>query len=200
MNEDLRTYILENMDEGTVINIERKKEKAVLDKKIKTFRDDISYSEVPMDACYNMCKEDEDVMYGSMMEEETCLPNMSLDDYIKNHMDKYNDFQKTLFKMIDERKLTDSEVYNKVNVSRKTFSKIRNEEDYHPSKETVILLGISLELNLEDMEYLLSTASYAMPKNNAYDLIIRYCFHKNIYDLYQINEMLDEYNCKLLSI
>ena len=59
---------------------------------------------------------------------------------------------------------------------RLLFSKIRNDKKYHPSKETVILLGLSLELNEQEIDILLNSASYSLPKNNRYDLIIRFCF------------------------
>ena len=77
------------------------------------------------------------------------------------------------------------------------FNKIRSDVMYHPSKETVILLGLSLELNEEQAEELLNSASYSLPKNNVYDLIIRFCFVEGIYELKKVNELLDSYNCKL---
>lgn len=112
---------------------------------------------------------------------------------------KYSNFQNLLFKMIDERNLKDSDVYNKVHIDRRLFSKIRN-ENYHPSKETIILLGLSLELNEEEIIKLLDSASYSLPKNNYYDLIIRFCFINKIYDIFKVNELLDEYNCKLFNV
>ncbi|MGM9877607.1 MAG: hypothetical protein ACI33S_03060 [Bacilli bacterium] len=122
----------------------------------------------------------------------------NIDDFIKEN-DKYNDFQTTLFKMIDERNLIDSDVYNKVHIDRRLFSKIRNDKKYHPSKETILLLGLSLELNEQEIEKLLDSASYSLPRNNHYDLIIRFCFMKGIYKLTDVNNLLDQYNCKLFN-
>ena len=124
--------------------------------------------------------------------------DIDLKSYLQEK-DKYNDFQTTLFKLIDDRKLLDSEVYNKVHIDRRLFSKIRNDKDYHPSKETVLLLGLSLELSEEEIEKLLDSASYSLPKNNHYDLIIRFCFMKGIYKISDVNDLLDEYNCKLFN-
>ena len=104
-----------------------------------------------------------------------------------------------LFKLIDSKDLKDSDVYNKVNIDRRLFSKIRSDKNYHPSKETVILLTIVLELNEKELDNLLESASYSLPKNNKYDLIIRFCFINKIFKLTDINELLYEYNCKLLS-
>ena len=122
----------------------------------------------------------------------------NIDDYIKDSISD-NKFQAKLFNFIDERNLKDSDVYNKVHIDRRLFSKIRSDSDYHPSKETVILLGLALELNEEEFEELLNTAAYSLPKNNVYDLIIRFCFVEGIYDLNNVNELLDSYNCKLFS-
>ena len=122
----------------------------------------------------------------------------SINEYIDNNKDE-NKFQKLLFNYIDRKNLKDSDVYNKVGIDRRLFSKIRSDKDYHPSKDTVILLGISLELSEDEIEDLLLSASYSLPKNNYYDLIIRFCFKERIYDLFTINDYLSEYNCKTLS-
>ena len=120
---------------------------------------------------------------------------ISINEFIQQK-DDYSNFQTMLFKLIDERNLKDSDVYNKVHMDRRLFSKIRN-NDYHPSKETIILLGIALELNEKEIDELLESASYSLPKNNHYDLIIRFCFINKIFKLTEVNDLLDEYNCKL---
>ena len=121
-----------------------------------------------------------------------------IDDFINESISD-NKFQVMLFDLIDKRNLKDSDVYNKVHIDRRLFSKIRSDRDYHPSKETVILLGLALELNEDEFIDLLNSASYSLPKNNVYDLIIRFCFVEGIYNLNDVNELLDNYNCKLFS-
>ena len=122
---------------------------------------------------------------------------ISINDFIQQK-DDYSNFQTMLFKLIDDRHLKDSDVYNKVHMDRRLFSKIRN-DNYHPSKETIILLGIALELSEKEIDELLESASYSLPKNNHYDLIIRFCFINKIFKLEEINELLDKYHCKLFS-
>lgn len=85
--------------------------------------------------------------------EEVC-DYSNIDEYIDSNKNE-NKFQKLLFKYIDDRNLKDSDVYNKVHIDRRLFSKIRSDEDYHPSKDTVILLGLSLELNINEFIYLI---------------------------------------------
>lgn len=129
-------------------------------------------------------------------EEELSFGN--IEHYINKNKNE-NKFQKLLFNFIDEKEIKDSDVYNKVHIDRRLFSKIRSDDSYHPSKETVILLGLSLELNEQEIENLLDSASYSLPKNNVYDLIIRFCFVEGIYKISEVNELLDSYNCKCFS-
>ena len=128
--------------------------------------------------------------------EEECMSG-DISSFIEKNKEE-DTFQSKLLKWIDERGLKDSDVYNKVNIDRRLFSKIRSNKDYHPSKETIILLGLSLKLSEKEIEELLESASYSLPMNNEFDLIIRFCFKKKIYDLFQINEFLEDYNCKTL--
>ena len=132
---------------------------------------------------------------GSMMMNYECA---DINTYIDDNKED-DTFQTYLFKLIDERNLKDSDVYNKVNIDRRLFSKIRSNKDYHPSKETIILFGLALELSEKEIEDLLKLASYSLPMNNNFDLIIRFCFKEKIYDVNTINEFLYEHNCKLLN-
>ena len=126
--------------------------------------------------------------------------NSNLSSYINKNMNEKKHFKDLLFKMIDDRGLKDSDVYNKVHIDRRLFSKIRIQNDYHPSKDTVILLGFAMKLDEEEMVSLLDSASYSLAKNNYYDLIIRFCFINKIYNLNDVNDLLTTYNCKLFSV
>ncbi len=128
---------------------------------------------------------------------ESCLEESSIDDYINNNK-KDDKFQMLLFKYIDRLDKKDSEIYNKANIDRRLFSKIRSNKDYHPSKNTVISLGLALELNEDEIVSLLDSASYSLPFNNKFDLIIRFCFINKIYDINEVNNLLFSYNCNTL--
>ena len=120
----------------------------------------------------------------------------SIDNYIDDNKDD-NKFQKLLFSYIDNKGLKDSDVYNKVNIDRRLFSKIRN-DNYHPGKDTIIKLAIALNLSIDELEKLLSSASYSLPKNNERDLIIRFSFINRIYNIDTINDFLYDYNVSIL--
>ena len=174
MKEKLKKYIQENLEV----------EKPSFFKKMKNvlFEEEACYEEEPIQYSYvgGLAKQRKDIS-----------------TYLEDEKEE-SSFQTLLFQMIDERNLKDSEVYNKVHLDRRLFSKIRNDIDYHPKKETVLLLGLSLELQEEEIESLLKSASYSLPKNNYFDLIIRFCFKEKIYDVIKVNELLDSYHCKLL--
>lgn len=136
----------------------------------------------------------------SFCQENVCFDacaDISVEEFIKDNKDD-NLFQTLLYRFIDRTNLKDSDIYNKVNMDRRLFSKLRNLE-YHPSKETVILLGLALELNEDEIEDFLKSASYSLPKNNKYDLIIRFCFINKIYDVFKVNNLLDDYGFKTLN-
>ena len=120
----------------------------------------------------------------------------SIDNYIDDNKDD-NKFQKLLFSYIDNKGLKDSDVYNKVNIDRRLFSKIRN-DNYHPGKDTIIKLAIALNLSIDELEELLSSASYSLPKNDERDLIIRFSFINRIYNIDTINDFLYDYNVSIL--
>jgi len=85
----------------------------------------------------------------------------------------------------------DSFVYHKAHINAKLFSKIRNPK-YHPSRKTIIALGLALELNMDEFEMLLASANYALSLNNRFDVAIIYCIEHQIYDLYIVNEIIYE--------
>ncbi len=130
-------------------------------------------------------------------EEECCDEAPSLDNYLDNN--KEPKFRDILFKYIDDKKLKDSDVYKKVNLDRRLFSKIRCDDNYNPSKETVLLLALSLELTEEKLNELLSTTSYHLSNSSISDLIIRFCFINKIYNIDTVNEFLYDHKCKTLN-
>lgn len=122
--------------------------------------------------------------------------NKTLHEYM-NSMDK--SFAYKLFDLIDERGMTDVECYKKANIDKKTFSKIKcNPKTYKPSKQTAVAFAIALKLNLEETQDLLASAGLTLSRAFVFDKIIRYFIQKEIYDIYEINEALFEFDQVLL--
>lgn len=125
---------------------------------------------------------------------EVCMPE-SLDD-VMSHIGET--FQERLLRLIDERNVSDVEVYKKANIDRKLFSKIRCNTDYKPKKKTAVALAIALELNLSETEDLLGRAEIALSPSNKFDLIIRYFIMNQVYDIYTINLALFQHEQPML--
>ena len=107
-------------------------------------------------------------------------------------------FSETLLDLIDEQGMTDTECYKKANVDRKLFSKIKSNPSYKPSKPTVLAFAVALELSLPQTKKLLNKAGFSLTRSSKLDLVLEYCITHHIYNIYEINEVLFEYDMPLL--
>ena len=142
------------------------------------------------------------------METDCCMSSYSsslqlfrsrkLDDMLKD-MDK--GFRDTLFHYIDKCGISDVEAYKRSNVNKKTFSKIKCNDEYRPSKETAVSFAIGLHLNFDETKHLLSTAGMCLSRSNKFDVIIEYFIVTGNYEtIFDVNEVLYQFDLPLLGV
>jgi O-acetyl-ADP-ribose deacetylase (regulator of RNase III) len=121
--------------------------------------------------------------------------SISLDELVGN-LDE--PFSTTLLRLIDKTGRKDVDVYRRANIDRRLFSKIRSNENYTPSKPTVLAFAIALELTLDQTDDLLERAGFALTHSRKFDVIVEYFIKSRRYDIFQINEVLFNYDQPLL--
>lgn len=134
----------------------------------------------------------------STMQKTKIMKGMSSTIPVNRNIDKLMDqleetFSQRLLRMIDERGMTDSEAYTKAYVDRRHFSKIRKDVNYVPNKKTVLAFTIALELSLDEAKDLLASAGFALSRSSKTDIIVAYFLQNKIYDMFEINDVLDAY-------
>ena len=135
-------------------------------------------------------------------EAEPALPKTkakkaTLDEMLRD-MDK--GFAETLFDYIDAKGMDDVECYKNANIDRKTFSKIKCNKNYKPSKKTVLSFAIALHLSLEETNHLLGTVGMTLSRSSKFDVIVSYFIENGKYNIFEINETLFAFDQVLLGV
>lgn len=101
-------------------------------------------------------------------------------------------FSETLVQLMKERKLSAKKLADASLVGEKTIQRLRNNEEYPTTVQTVLGLCYGLKLTVPEAEDLLSKTEFnikpTIPQNNAYRCALGACTENTIYE---INEMLE---------
>ena len=122
---------------------------------------------------------------------------MTLKEYININQgtseEKRISFVEYLYKMMDKYGYSKpQDLYNKANITKQSWSVIISGK-CNPSLNTCIKIVFTMKLTNHECKYLLKKAGYTLPTSSKYALIIRYCIDNKIYDIYQLNDYLEEY-------
>lgn len=113
-----------------------------------------------------------------------------LDERKKHLADSFSEY---LLYLIQERGMSNVEVYKRAIVDKKLFAKIKNDTTYHPQKLTCLCLCVGAKLNLDETKDLLARAGYALSPSDMRDVIFSYFIEHEIYDMVDIDIQLEEY-------
>lgn len=133
-----------------------------------------------------------DELLGYNMEVDTGAP---IDKVVNSETES---FAERFFRLVDEKGLTDSQVYNRANVNRKIISKLRINPDKNVDKKTALALAVGLELDIDETEEFIKLAGYALSPRIKFDRIVRYFIENGEYNINEINEALFKYTEKVL--
>ena len=111
-----------------------------------------------------------------------------LDDLLKNAGET---FQQRLFRYIDLSGMSDVEVYKGANLSKQTFSKIK-QPGHIPKKRTIFALALSMKLSVDDTRDLLESAGQAFSPSDKVDLTVQFCMYNDIYSIFDVEHILFE--------
>jgi hypothetical protein len=123
----------------------------------------------------------------------TGCPSNTVDTFVAENR-KTETFPVLLNRMREEKALEPAELYKKAFIDRKLYSQIMGERHYQPSKNTAIAFGLALELPYENFKVFLQSAGFALNHNSDFDLVIKFCVQNGIYDINDVNELLESQN------
>ena len=107
-------------------------------------------------------------------------------------------FVERVIALIRVKNVKDSAVYKAAQIDRRLFSKMMSDRAYKPAKDTAIALALALQLPLTQANDLLSRAGYTFSHSSKRDVVIEYFFRERIYNLTDINLVLDKLDLKLI--
>jgi len=122
-----------------------------------------------------------------------------LDQYVKN--EKNQTFTRHLMKELAERGLTLKGLYKLADLHRSIKQKIElssDSEPYQPEKDTVIKMGMAMQMTFDEMSKLLEAAGLALGTNDKKDIVIKYCIEKKIFDRFKVDRLVYEITGKSL--
>lgn len=108
-------------------------------------------------------------------------------------------FSEALVGFQKSKKISNSQLANASLVGEKTIQRLRNDQEYPTTLQTVLALCFGLKLSVAEAEYLIDLSdfklNYRKSEGYAYKCILPYC---NRLSIYEINTILESSNLKLL--
>lgn len=180
LGEKIYPALEEYIDHNYVLE---KREEEYGDRRFRSVRYAVPnvYRELPM-----MDTEEDDVDY----QEDYDVNEEKLNERMEHLADTFSQY---LLYLIQEKGMDNVEVYKRAIVSKKMFSKIKNDLNYHPNKITALCLCVGAKLSLDETKDLLARAGYALSPCDKTDIIFSFFIENKIYDMIEIDIQLEEH-------
>lgn len=107
-------------------------------------------------------------------------------------------FRTLVLRKMEELKLDSQTLFKRAGIDRKLFSKLKTDSNYQPSKDTAIRYCLAFRLDEEETDEWMKSAGYWLSDTSEFDLAIRYCIDKGIYDPIDVNILLEALKASLL--
>ena len=189
-DKDLQAYIDENY-----VDAKHHEEYSVQTMALRRDLDDESFSPYENDLYEDDLYEEDSDEDSEEENEFTELDESKLEERMKHLTDSFSEY---LLYLIEEKGMTNADVYKRALVDKKTFSKIKNHTDYHPQKMTAMCLCMGAKLNLGETRDLLARAGYALSPCDKTDIIFSYFIENQIYDMIELDIQLEEHGLSCL--
>lgn len=189
-DKDLQAYIDENY-----VGAKHHEEYSVQTMALRRDLDDESFSPYENDLYEDDLYEEDSDEDSEEENEFTELHESKLEERMKHLSDSFSEY---LLYLIEEKGMTNADVYKRALVDKKTFSKIKNHVDYHPQKMTAMCLCMGAKLNLDETRDLLARAGYALSPCDKTDIIFSYFIENQIYDMIELDIQLEEHGLSCL--
>ena len=100
-------------------------------------------------------------------------------------------FSSEVIHRLKESKTRPADFYKAAELDKRVYSSMKRDYCYTPSRTTAIKCCFALHLSYQDAEQLLKLAGYSLSPGLSKDLALRFCLENGIYDIANVNYLLD---------
>ena len=118
---------------------------------------------------------------------------------IRKTMQRDMTFAEKMSQLMSKYGMSSADVYKAGNVDKSLFSKLLSNPEYKPSRDTAISIALALKLSLEEAEDLIGRAGFTLSHAMHRDIVLECCFKKRIFNVIEVNIILDRLGHKPLS-
>ncbi len=100
-------------------------------------------------------------------------------------------FSSEVIRLLKESRTRPADFYKAAELDKRVYSSMKRDYCYSPSRITAIKCCLALHLSYPEAERLLTLAGYSLSPSLSRDLAIRFCIENGIYDIPNVNYMLE---------